>query len=218
MMLFLTLVLLFLLRYRFPRCRSIADILLDRYGRPVLSLYRTTERHDFKVRKIKLDIQFLNCCRSQDLIPNFLRFKLANRNLIHSRSYRSCQKELLQQEIRCKHRALNIAQRQLNLHLQQLKDTVSCLDFVHLSNFIVTRNCNSLSRVEYVQQRKLRNLGYVNDCSLSPDDVIFNYSSVQLTELEKSALSKGLKFVFPSRKLNFIYHILQFEKLYYFFI
>ena len=208
-----TLVLLFLLLFRFPRNRSVADVITERYGRPVLNLYRTTERHDYKVRKIKSDLHFLNCCRSQDLTPNFLQFRLANRNLLHSRAYRTCQKQFLQHEIRSKNRALNTAQRQLNDLLEQLKSAVSFFDFLYLNNLIITSNANSVSRVDYVHQRKLCKLGYVNDCNMSPDTVIFNYSSVQLSDLEKSALSKGLKFVFPPKKLNYIYHMLPFEKL-----
>ena len=61
---------------------------------------------------------------------------------------------------------------------------------------------------------KLRDLGYVDDDNIPTDKVIFNFSDIILTDVEKKALSKGLKYNFPPRRLNFINYFLQFEKLY----
>ena len=203
-MYFLSLVLLFIIKLRFPRTKSIVDILTERYGRPVLALYRNLERQDYKVRKGQCDLHFLRCCQSQNLIPNFLKFKLHNRNLQHTRSYRIFQKDLLSCEIRNKTRALrNSAARREQLSTQ-LRSAVSSLDFNHLVNLIENTNSKTISRCKFVQSRKLRDLGYVNDCNIPTDNVIFNFSDVILTEVEKNALSRGLKFVFPPRRLNFV--------------
>ena len=49
---------------------------------------------------------------------------------------------------------------------------------------------------------------------LSPDKVIFNFSSRVLTDIEKLVLSKRLKFVLPPRKMSLEKYLLNFEKLY----
>ena len=72
----LVLVYLFLIRLRFPQNSSVAYVLRRRYGEPVLNQYRALERIDYKVKKIECDIDFLSSCQQQDLIPNFLQFKL----------------------------------------------------------------------------------------------------------------------------------------------
>ena len=64
-------------------------------------------------------------------------------------------------------------------------------------------------------KKKLRKLGYKEIEFLSPDEVIFNYSSRVLTPTEKSVLSKGLKFVLPPKKLSLQKYLLTFEKFYF---
>ena len=213
-MYFLSLVLLFIIKLRFPRTKSIVDVLIERYGRPVLALYRSLERQDYKVRKGQCDLNFLKCCHSQNLIPNFLKFKLPNRNLQHTRSYRNCQRDLLSCEIRNKTRAIRNAVTRRDQLSTQLRSAVSSLDFNHLVNLIENTNSKTISRCEFVQSRKLRDLGYVNDCNIPSDNVIFNFSDVILTEVEKTALSRGLKFVFPPQRLNFVNYFLEFERLF----
>ena len=213
-MFILSLVLLFIIKLRFPRNKSIADILTQRYGRPVLSLYRSLEREDYKLRKARCDLNFLKCCQSQNLIPNFLKFKLPNRNLQRTRSYRNCQRELLSSEIKIKYRVIKYATEKRERLLTEIRSSVSVLDFNHLVTLIENVNHKTVSRCEFVQRRKLKNLGYVNDCNIPFDKVIFNFSNVNLTDIEKKALVKGMKFNFPPLRLNFVNYFLEFEKLY----
>ena len=71
----LALVFLFLIRLRFPRGKSVADILISRYGRRTLQFYRRVEKASFRIKKLKLDLQFLITCYDCEIIPNFIRFK-----------------------------------------------------------------------------------------------------------------------------------------------
>ena len=71
-----TLVFLFLIRLRFPKNRSVAEILHSRYGVPTLRCYRDTERIFFKIKKIEKDLSFLNTCKSYGQIPKFIKFKV----------------------------------------------------------------------------------------------------------------------------------------------
>ena len=68
------LVFLFIIRLRFPRSQSIADIIRKRYGNRALKNVRKFERLDYQVRKCQLDIEFWNTCHQYNFIPNFLPF------------------------------------------------------------------------------------------------------------------------------------------------
>ena len=205
------LVLSFIIRLRFPRNSSVADILRRRYGAPVLLLYRSVERLDYRVRKTRCDIDFLVSCQQQDLIPNFLRFKLYDRSLHHTRLYRNCQRQFLKKELVCKRRLLRNLEEKLSRLTTQLEGEVSWLDLNHLKCLIDRTNCVSIARVKFVQQNKLRNLGYVSDNGIQYEKVLFNYSNKVLSDVEKKVLSKGLKYVLSHCKPNFIDHFCTFE-------
>ena len=51
-------VLTFIAKARFPRNKSIADVIRQRYGIATLKQFRDLERHSFKLGKCKLDVQF----------------------------------------------------------------------------------------------------------------------------------------------------------------
>ena len=75
------LVFLFLARVRFLRSESIPSVIRRRWGHDTLKLLRNFEKLDYKIRKVELDICFLRKCESKDVVPNFLKFRLANKNL-----------------------------------------------------------------------------------------------------------------------------------------
>ena len=68
-----------------------------RYGNHVLKLIRKYEKHNYRLRKIHLDITFLNSCLGNDLCPTFLRYKLSSKRLQNSESYRRSQHLLLRE-------------------------------------------------------------------------------------------------------------------------
>ena len=87
----LTLVLFFLIRLRFPSSKSIAEITRKRYGCDTVKQLRKFEKLDYKVHKNLGDLEFLKLCQENGLTPKCLDFKLANRNLCYSNSYKQCQ-------------------------------------------------------------------------------------------------------------------------------
>ena len=101
------LVFLFIIRIRFPRGKSIADIIRNRYGEAFVKKIRRFKKCDFKLRKCHLDLRFLLDCKKSGVIPKFLRFKLANRHLNNSHVYRKCQLRLLEEEIKSKRKRIN---------------------------------------------------------------------------------------------------------------
>ena len=172
----LTLVFLFLIRLRFPSRKSIAEIIRKRYGSDTVKQLRKVEKLDYKVRKNQGDLEFLKLCQKNGLTPKFLNFKLANRNLRYSNSYKQCQSLLIKEEIKNK---VSILARQKK-EFDKVK-SASCL-------FLV-RNESKLSKVRDVHNKKLHNLELENRCKChEADKVIFNYSSCKLSDLEKRLL------------------------------
>ena len=93
---------LFIIRLRFQRSQSIADVTRKRYGDRALKNVRKFERLDYQVRKCQLDIEFLNTCHKYNVIPNFIQFRVTNKTLKDSLTYPRCQQLLLSEEIRFK--------------------------------------------------------------------------------------------------------------------
>ena len=57
-----TLVLLFVIRCRFPKSKSLASIVRSRYDNHILKIIRKYGKLDYRYRKLDLDIQFLDTC------------------------------------------------------------------------------------------------------------------------------------------------------------
>ena len=154
----ITLVLLFFVRCRFPVQLSIINVLCKRYGDTVVKQVRKLEKLDFKCKKASLDLQFLQISKSENAIPNFLKFNLANRQSLTSNGYNICQKKLLNQEISNKYKRV----RNLNLELIHLKDSLrydlNFIDLIHITTVFLTSNNRYISKIRKVQNKKLGNL------------------------------------------------------------
>ena len=209
-------VLLFVIKCRFPANKSVAEILRGRYDNDVLAKTRRLEKLDFKLRKCDLDVEFLQICLDNNLIPKFVRFKVTNSALKSTKAYRDCQLKLLKQELSNK----KSARRTTNLQLQKLKNelvrTMSLVDYSHIISLFLKSNDANLAKCQDVHKKKLYNLGFferdrdAND----PNQVIHNFSSYVLSDDEKSLLAKGLNFSLPPKKLQFADHMTPFELLY----
>ena len=82
----------------------------------------------------------------------------------------------------------------------------------------VFTNCNDkiLRKVQETHKKKLYNLGFFEcdkECN-DPNQVIINFSSYQLNDVEKSLLAKGLNFALLPKILNRADYLLPFEMVY----
>ena len=180
----------------------------------MLHTYRVFEITEFKCQKCQADLNFLQTCSENNLIPKFLYFKPYDPEVRKSELYRSTQKRFLNEAIKTKEKRLNNLEKQKNQLRNQLKASVSYLDFTHMDNLIEKNNYKKITRVKAVHAKKLGNIGYSEIEELAPDKVLFNFSSRSLTTAEKSLLCKGLKFAIPPRKLSIEHHLYTFEKLF----
>ena len=137
---------------------------------------------DYKLRKAKLDINFLIKCQRENVIPNFLKFRLANKDLRNSVTYIKCQQNLLQTEINNKKSRLRTLQNEFNRLRHDLQFSLNCIDFAHISAIFLSSNDNLLKSHDSIQQKKFNKL--LTECKPKQDaeKVIFNFSNVSLTE------------------------------------
>ena len=104
---------LFLVRVPFPRHLLTIKVLRKRYGDVIVRKVREFEKLDFKYRKVLLDIDFLNTCLKNNVMPKFVQFCVFKKDLRISTAYRHCQIKLLKQEISNKKRNLRTLRRDL---------------------------------------------------------------------------------------------------------
>ena len=215
MLLISALIILFILKLRFPKGKSISEILVKRYGRQGLLLFRNCEKFDFKLRKIKCDIEFLTTCIEHNLRPTFVNFKLYNDKLERSPLYSSFQRKLLENELKEKRSQERVIRRKLNTSLASLERVTIWIDFAKLTHMIYRNSNKKICQVKRIHSRKLFGLGLRNQNStIDPDNLIFNYSDRHLTDEEQDALVNGLQFGLPPSKINYHRYFLEFEKFF----
>ena len=162
---------LFIIRCRFPKSKSVAEIIRSRYGNHVLKSTRKFEKLDYRIRKVTLDIVFLKTCVENDVIPTFLKFKVSSSRLHGSRAYAECQKKLLFDEMSFKVGHLE----KLNRDLEQLGDdlnhVISYFDMTHIINLSTKCNIDAIKEVGRIQNFKLLEL-IREQSQHNPSDVI----------------------------------------------
>ena len=169
-----SLIFLFLIKLRF-RNQSIVQIITNRYGASFLKTFRNLERIDLRLRKAKCDLEFLQNCNTNNVIPNFLNFKLSTRNFRCDADYRKYQQKLLKKEIENKFLDIDVL-RENKLEIYTLFASIcSFLDRNNFLNVIARTNDLEITKTKDRHSRKLFNLGIrTNYESLSVNKVIFN--------------------------------------------
>ena len=194
-----------------------AGVTQHRYGQATLDTFRALERSSVKHAKCLVDLKFLSTCRDADLVPVFLQFKLSSRRLGSSAEVLRTRRRLLTVEINAKERDIRRLEEQMATFRSRLKDIVWRIDFIYYIN-VIQRTCE-VSKMKWAvtHERKLLNLrahSRPDIARLDPESVITNLSSYELSDLEKRALAKGLKFSLPPSKLKKGNYLSSFELLF----
>ena len=63
---------------------------------------------------LNLDIEFLCSCDNNDIIPTFLRYQAANKNLKDFNDYKQCRKSLLLTEVGIERSHLRVLQKEFS--------------------------------------------------------------------------------------------------------
>ena len=188
----------------------------NNYGHQQVKVYRKFLTESSKLQKCKLDLLFLTKCKTYDVIPKFLRFKLYRKSLQSQQFYKSWQVKLLDQEIVNKKQQISSLQ-------DRLLDTEASVrqNFRLLDQTLVNRTVGRILRTENrsitrTHENKLIRLGIQNDLNpCDPEKVVHNYSDVNLPTRVKFLLAFGLDFNLPIRKLSLHTFYTPLEKLAY---
>ena len=100
-------------------------------------------------------------------------------------------------------------------HLRSdLQFSLNCIDFAYIPAIFLSSNDNIVKFHESIQQKKFNKL--LRECKpkQDPENIVFNFSNVTLTEAEKSVLGKGFSFSLPPEKLSYSDYLINFELFY----
>ena len=152
-------------------------------------------------------MDFLQTCQHRNVVPKFLRVKLANRNLRSSSAYKTCQKRLLKEEINIKKNKIKQHLLERNSVKKQLQFEISFFDFSQVCALFLNIDNKKLNRSKSIQNKKFSNLlsenpNLVSARSHDPEKVSFNFSSHDLSDDEKLLLCKSLNFSIPFQFLE----------------
>ena len=208
------LVILFLLRIKLSRSAHTADYLRRKYDGYTLRLYRRLESSTKKWKKAQLDQDFLMYCKMNNIMPNFVKFKLYRASLYSSEFYKSSCLSLLNIELNLKSKAITRLKSSVTSLSNTLYSALSLLDGLYIKYVLRDNITKYASDVQKTHDRKLQKLGIHQPQFLSPNNVLFNYSDYNLSKKEKFLLSLGLVFCLPNFKPNFCKFFLSFELFY----
>ena len=134
---------------------------------------------------------------------------MTNKRLQTSDAYRRSQRLFLQEEITFNYVENEKTRKMLSKLEVCLRSVMSFVDWIHVFNNFISCNIKTIRKVEDVQCYKLAEL-MGSKLHHNPNKIVHNFSSYQLSEIEKS-LFKGLNFALPPKKLKFENYILPFE-------
>ena len=118
----------------FVLSRKIINIYNDiaqKYGNVTVKDFRKYEKLEYKKKKLKLDINFLNNCKQLCVYPKFLIFKLPN---VSNKDVLSIRKRLLRSAINKRNKKLQHLSKELTLTENFSSTQLSTTDF----NILVT--------------------------------------------------------------------------------
>ena len=196
---------------RFPPGTPYTTIIEQRYGRQVLKQVRKLEGICIKSNTLEWQIKYLHQCKTYELIPNFLKFKLYRRNLQTTEHYLSYQRYLLDKEIKFKENELNKKDSYRKHLSSNIEKTVFWLDFLYLKYTLNVNVTKSNNKTKDRLNKKLEKLGVNQSKFIKPDDIIFNHSNITLNNQQKAILALGLDYSIPPQNINKPKHYFSFE-------
>ena len=188
---FAAIVLLFLIPLRFPKSKSISDILRRRYGQSTLNRIQKFEKLDYRLRKAELDLEFLLRCRGSNVISNFFNFPVSSRSLKAPLTYnRHYQLKLLLEEIRHRESEIRVLKKKFKYSHSSLHHEISFIEFAHISSLFLRCNNRILASKRATQQKESSKLVKSNISIHDHSKVIFIFQSVNYLAAEKGFLRK----------------------------
>lgn len=152
------LILRFLLLLK-PTRESLFDIISRDHGRATVKEIFNLIADEKKKVKCDLDINFLQTCKSSDIFPKFLRFKLYKKSLQNSQLYRKWQNELLDQELNFKKGRQRELDRSRTDKRRLLYQKLTLFQYFWLTTEVRDTVSTYARKHEVIHARKLQRLG-----------------------------------------------------------
>ena len=133
--------------------RKIINIYNDiarKYGNVTVKDFRKYEKLEYKKKKLKLDIHFLNNCKQLGVYPKFVIFKLPN---VSNKDALSIRKRLFPSAISKRNKELQHLSKELSLSEKILSTQFSTTDFYILTKSVKLYSKKSLQKSLYIQQK-----------------------------------------------------------------
>ncbi|CAF4389133.1 unnamed protein product [Rotaria sp. Silwood2] len=182
---------------------NVESYLRDNYDRRILLTYRTVKKFYLRTELVRLDIRFLKSCRAKDIIPKFLWFKTANRNLASSSAYKDSQRRLLNVEINYKYQHLNRLKKMYRYSASLLQQYCFGDLFERIQQIITTICCPIIKEKEETVERKLFGHSLCTQQRYYVDrKVVKNLSARILLDDEIDCLANGLDYGLVSRRFD----------------
>ncbi|CAF1444218.1 unnamed protein product [Adineta steineri] len=174
---------------------NVEQYLRDNNHHHVLFNYRTVKKYYLRTELVRLDIRFLKSCRTKDIIPKFLQFKTANRNLGSSATYKECQRRLLKAEIDHKYQHFNKLKK---MHQSSIISLQQCCpgDLFERLQKIIIDVCSPLikSKEQTVEDKLYRHTLLTESQHKFNRKVVRNLSTRILSDDEIGCLANGLDY------------------------
>ena len=213
----LTLVIITLLSLlKFKNCNFI-NYLREHHDGQVLKTFRNLISNTKKLEKANLDLEFLVKCKTYDVTPKFLRFKLYKKCLQSLQFYKSWQVKLLTHEISSKKKLISELEKRVKDGNNTLGGRISSLEHLVAANRLKKIVQPYILKNRHNHNKKLDDLGVSNQLvPVDPSRVVHNFSSVKLPEKIKFLLAFGLQFNLPVFNIDFYKFFHPLEKIAYY--
>ena len=122
------------------------------YGTKVIKLMPKFEILNFRYRKVLSDLEFLDNCIRNDVVPKFVQFRDANKDLRNSSTYRQCLTKLLKQEISNKKRCPRLLKKDLQSARNELMCKLEWINFNHVCNLFLLGNDKALRKHQKISE------------------------------------------------------------------
>ena len=180
------------------------DVIPSRYSNHELKIISKDEKLGYRTRKLAIDIEFLNNFLNLDLCPTFLKYKMPTKRLLTFDAYIISQQVFIQQEVKLKTLEIDKVRAQLSKMKDDLRSVLSFFDWSHIANTFVDSNIETIKGVKKVQECKFAEL-LGSTVTHDPKEVIYNFSSYELSDTKKALLCKGLNFAISSK--NYLWNL-----------
>ena len=167
---------LFLLRLRLRRLPNFHELIRRRYGGELLLQCRKLEKHSKKLEKAKLDLEYLQYCTLNNIVPNFVKFKLYKSKLYHTQFYADATKSLLNLEIVNKGKFISLHNNIVKNLKNHIFSVLSIVDLIIFKKLFNKNIYDFISLTKERHERKLRSLGIFTPTFSKDGKNVFNLS------------------------------------------